>query len=99
MLLTLTSAGASLDVIMPGRGGKSLFSELMEDIIAAARPQSVGIYMAPSADELPTVMAKALNSRTGAQALLEQAGREAVHGLDKPVKAMSTLKLRKNVVE
>lgn len=97
MLEHFLAAGSTIDVIMPGRGGQTHFSRLLQEM--SAKGAAPNLYLAPSAEELPVCMAQAINGRTGGKALFENAQREAVQGLDKPAKVMSTLKIRKPVVE
>jgi ribosomal protein S12 methylthiotransferase accessory factor YcaO len=97
MLEHFLAAGSTIDVIMPGRGGETHFSRLLQEM--SAKGAAPTLYHAPSAEELPVCMAKAINARTGGQTVFETAAREAVQGIDKPAKAMSVLKIRKPVVE
>lgn len=87
-----------LDIIVPG-GQFAEFGVFVKSLLPADDPQAPRLYEAVNAEELPCVMAKALNTRTGAQAVFDNAVQEAREGVQQSVKVRTPLKLKKNVVE
>jgi hypothetical protein len=91
--------GAMVDIIMPGRETRTVFNDILGETMSKAPVDALTLSRAPSAEELPVCMAKVLNTRSGAQAVLDLAKHEAVNGLVERTTVRSPLKFRKNNAE